>query len=519
MTYTARSDRSPSICFVAPSGVEVENQIARHVLSVATRLAQESWAVHILWSGAPDQSGQAICDGATCTRMANIKSAALLTLDGPNLFPALHTSDRVLNALRQLHRRHSFDLIEFPERGGLGFRAVQAKETGQAFEDVGLVVSLHGPSVVGRDHEQRWSSRPEELALDYAEHYPFAHADAQLVVRSDLLAEARRLGWMVRVDAEQVSDTKAEIGAVYRRLATVEREAPARDAQPLVTISVAYYNLGAFLKETLESLAQQTYRNLEVLVINDGSTDPHSIAVFEQMRSQFPNFRFLEQANAGIGATRNRGLREAQGRYFLPVDADNVALPGMVQQFVEGMEGNPALAALTCYFLAFRSSEDRAAARFAYAYKPTGGPRVLACLQNVYGDGNAIFRVEALRAVGGFEIDRDTSFEDWEAFVKLVNAGYRLDVVPDFLFHYRHRDEGFSRITNGYRNHQRVLRRFVEIDSLSAQDRQTLWNLLVGSQRRVQELGEHVERLRTNLRARRVARWLKGVVQRAWGVS
>jgi len=489
------------------------------VLSVTARLAQEGWTAHILWSGAPDQTGQAVGDGVTCTWMASIKPAARLTLDGPNLFPALHTSDHVLDALRQLHARHSFDLIEFPERGGVGFRAVQAKETGQAFEDVGLVVSLHGPSIVERDHDQQWLSRPEELALDYAEHYAFAHADAQLVVRSDLLAETRRLGWMVRFDAEQVSDTKEETGAMYRRLATVKREATARDTQPLVTISVAYYNLGDFLKETLESLAQQTYRNLEVLVINDGSTDPHSIAVLEEMRSRFPSFRFLEHANAGIGATRNRGLREAQGRYFLPVDADNVASPDMVQRFVEGMEGNPALAALTCYFLAFRCSGDLAAERFAYAYKPTGGPRVLACLQNVYGDGNAMFRAEALRAVGGFEIDRDTSFEDWEVFVKLVNAGYRLDVAPAFLLYYRHRDEGFSRVTKGYRNHQRVLRRFVEIESLSVQDRRTLWNLLVGSQRRMKELGEHVERLRTSSRARRLAGWLKAVVRRAWGGS
>ena len=195
----------PSICFVAPSGVDAENQIARHVLSVAARLAKEGWTAHILWSGGSDQTGQTLCDydGVTCTWMASVKPVALLTLDGPNLFPALHTSDRVLNALRQLHGQHSFDLIEFPERGGLGFRAVQAKETGQAFEDVGLVVTLHGPSVVERHHDQRWSSLPEELTLDYAEHYAFAHADGQLALRSDLLAETQRLGWMVRFDAEQ----------------------------------------------------------------------------------------------------------------------------------------------------------------------------------------------------------------------------------------------------------------------------------------------------------------------------
>jgi glycosyltransferase involved in cell wall biosynthesis len=256
----------------------------------------------------------------------------------------------------------------------------------------------------------------------------------------------------------------------------------------LVTVSVAHYNLGRYLPDTLASLAAQTYPNLEVLVIDDGSTDAGSVAVVAEMRRRYPRFRFLTQANAGIGASRNRGLREARGDYFLPVDADNVARPDMVERFVAGMRSHPDASALTCYFLAFREDEDLARGAYCYAYRPTGGPHVLASLRNVYGDANAIFRTDHFRAAGGYETDRGTSNEDWEAFVKLVNAGYRIDVLPEHLFYYRHLDGGFSRVTNRYRNHRRVLRQFFQAERLPAAERVALWTALVGCQQRLEQL-------------------------------
>lgn len=456
-----------SACLVAPAGADLD-AIRRQTLQTARTLTAAGGRVQLLWCGAVDAELRARTHaaGAACRVFADFSPPESLALDGPCSFAALQHSDRVLHALRELHEQHHFDRIEFPDRGGLGFRAVQAKQTGQAFADVSLCVTAHGLTGCARHERQEWLNEHEDLALDYMERYSRKH-----------------------------SDEKPETPARY--LLTCPSGAP------LVTVSVAYYNLGAYLEETLSFLAQQTYTNLEVLVINDGSTDPHSVAVFEQMRTKFPQFRFFEQANAGIGATRNRGLREARGKYFIPVDADNIPRMDMVQRFVAGMEHNPHLAALTCYFLAFRRFADLVEGQFAYAYKPVGGPRVLGCLQNVYGDGNAIFRTEALRAVGGFETDRDTSFEDWEVFVKLVNAGQRLDVVPDFLFYYRHRDAGFSRVTNGYRNQQRVLRRFFEIENLPVEERALLWNWLVGSQRRIEELAAANQLLTRVLSSRR----------------
>jgi glycosyltransferase involved in cell wall biosynthesis len=257
---------------------------------------------------------------------------------------------------------------------------------------------------------------------------------------------------------------------------------------PLVTVGIAHYNLGRYLPETLAALAAQSYPNLEVIVIDDGSTDAHSLDVFGEMERRYPQWHFLRQANVGIGATRNRCLELAKGEFFIPVDADNISKPEMVERFVSALRRNPGLDAMTCYFLAFPDGAYNPPREFLHALRPTGGPYPLAAIRNVYGDANAIFRTAAFRAVGGYETDRGTSCEDWEAFVKLVHAGRRIGVVPEHLFYYRHLPAGFSRRTSWFKNHQRVLRQFTNRDVLPPGEAEVLWTALLGFHLRLEQL-------------------------------
>jgi GT2 family glycosyltransferase len=249
---------------------------------------------------------------------------------------------------------------------------------------------------------------------------------------------------------------------------------------PRVTVIVPYYNLGEFLPATLAALAQQTYTNLEVIVIDDGSTEPLAQQVFANEQAKYPQFRFLRQPNAGVAATRNRALAAATGEYFLPVDADNLPRPEMVAAFVRAAEACPAVAVFTCYVWVFRSDAERLAGQWAYAGQPLGGPHVLGALENLYGDTNALFRTAALRAVGGYEASRSASIEDWEVYAKLHNAGYALDVVPAYLFDYRLRTDSALRSSCMYVNHQRVLQQFERLEQLAKTDQTTLWQTFVG---------------------------------------
>jgi glycosyltransferase involved in cell wall biosynthesis len=671
-------------------GIGTYNWLMAHLL------AGQGWKVHVLYCGHVRRKDD-LLDMRRRLAEAGIGWSYLGDFDEPesSKVPGIqdiiqvYLSERVRHALEEVHREHHFDLIEFAEWGALGFRSVQARRAGLAFDDVLMAVRLHSSSQWMREGNRHWLADPAEIEVDYCERYAFEHADVQISPCRYMFDYARRIGWNVRSDARVIpypypspqfvpaaaagptdpeivffgrletrkglevfvravgdldprlaitflgrvnvmpdgrsaleylrsvladrryklmtdcnreqalaylaggnrlavmpslSDNcpftviecavngipflasrvggvpellpdpvvgagllfepnardlarcltgylaawpaeRAELRERARRcmdvadnnrraidgyrdlLANADRpaeEGPERlpsqaaggASTPLVTVAIAHYNLGKYLPETLASLAEQTYPNLEVLVIDDGSTDPHTLEVLTEQQARYPHFRFLSHPNAGIGATRNRGLAEARGEFFIPMDADNVACPHMVERFVAALRRNPELSAVTCYCLAFKEAEDIAEGNFSYAYRPTGGPHVLASIKNIYGDANAIFRTAAFRAVGGYETDRDCSWEDLEAFVKLVNAGHKIDTLPEHLFYYRHLDTGFSRVTDTYLNQRRVLRQFFQVDRLPMAEGMALWTALISLQKRNEALALRLTSLR-----------------------
>ena len=379
-------------------------------------------------------------------------------------------SDRVRIALQSHFRQYRFDEIHFGIRRGLGFRCLQAKRAGLRFESIALVAHLDTCSQRLREQSQMWPADVDDLLLDFMEKYCFENADRRETHPTEAEEFIRQLQWKLTSIVE---------------MPTAET--------PLVTIGIAHFNLGEFLPAALASLAAQTYSTLEVIVIDDGSTHPLSIATLVDMEKRYPQFRFLHQENAGIGATRNRCLAEARGEFFIPMDADNIARPDMVERFVAAMLRNPSYSALTCYFLAFSECQSTEPSRFLYAGRPTGGPHSLSCIRNVYGDANGIFRTMEFREIGGYETDRGTSCEDWEAYVKLVHAGKQIGVIPDYLFYYRHRDAGFSRSTNWFLNHQRVLRQFTSPAQMPPGEAAALWTALLGFQQQALHLAERLK--------------------------
>src|SRR5205807_1918308 len=98
---------------------------------------------------------------------------------------------------------------------------------------------------------------------------------------------------------------------------------------PLVTVSITCRNHTAGLPEVLASVAAQTYPNLEVLVIDGGLTDPSSRSAFEALKCTYPGFRFVDPSSSAV---RDRGLWEARGAYFIPMDTDTHACPNMAER-------------------------------------------------------------------------------------------------------------------------------------------------------------------------------------------
>ena len=107
--------------------------------------------------------------------------------------------------------------------------------------------------------------------------------------------------------------------------------------KPLVSIIIPAFNAEGTIRQTLESVSAQTYRAIEVVIIDDGSSD-RTTAIVEEFTANDPRFQLIRQSNAGVGVARNTGISHARGKYIAPLDADDLWMPEKVEQQVAGME-------------------------------------------------------------------------------------------------------------------------------------------------------------------------------------
>ena len=98
----------------------------------------------------------------------------------------------------------------------------------------------------------------------------------------------------------------------------------------MVSVIVPIYNVEEYLEECLESIRNQTYTNIEVILVNDGSTDG-SIEICERFCQQDNRFKLVTQENQGLSAARNRGVKESIGEYIMFVDSDDVVKENIVE--------------------------------------------------------------------------------------------------------------------------------------------------------------------------------------------
>lgn len=226
----------------------------------------------------------------------------------------------------------------------------------------------------------------------------------------------------------------------------------------LVSICIPYYNYPRYLPLLLASLKNLTYNNIEVIIVNDGSSQKEAINVFEKMKLKYPNFEFYSKQNSGVGDTRNYAASKASGEYLIFMDSDNIAYPNMVDDFINAIKKSNS-DIVTCYFDAFDEKCTEFEPKNAlYKYLPLGACKEAGILENIYGDANFIIKRQVFNEVGGFGTERHTSWEDWELLAKCALEGYSQSVVPKSLFGYRHTEMGFSRNTSLYDNHQRIMK-------------------------------------------------------------
>ncbi len=193
---------------------------------------------------------------------------------------------------------------------------------------------------------------------------------------------------------------------------------------PLISIIIPVYNSEKTIKETIESVLNQTFINLEVIIINDGSQDL-SLNVISSI--QDPRIKVFSYRNAGVAVSRNRGIAKASGKFIAFIDADDLWTSDKLEAQLKALQSNPQAAVAYSWVDYINESGE-----FLHSgnYTTVNGNAYKQMLrENVLENGsNPLIRREALQQVGDFNQSL-TPAEDWDMWLRL-GACYDFITVP-----------------------------------------------------------------------------------------
>ncbi|MFF4207942.1 glycosyltransferase family 2 protein [Streptomyces sp. NPDC001796] len=205
---------------------------------------------------------------------------------------------------------------------------------------------------------------------------------------------------------------------------------------PVVSVVIPCHDYARYLPDAVSSVVAQTFRDWELVIVDDGSTDD-TAEVAEGLIARHPDrrIRLLRQANAGVSAARNTGIEAAAGRYILPLDADDVIAPTMLEKTVGVLDGDPGIAIASTDVFTFTDDDLPPQAMPLPAYS-----REL-MLQRLIMFYCSLYRREAWQAVGGYD-ETMRAGEDWDFWIGCVEHGFDAHHIHEPLFGARNKDTG-----------------------------------------------------------------------------
>lgn len=215
---------------------------------------------------------------------------------------------------------------------------------------------------------------------------------------------------------------------------------------PIVSVVVAAYNAQKWIELSIASAQMQTLQDIEIIVVDDGSTDD-TAEVVAGMACSDSRIRLIRQANAGVGAARNAGIRFARGRYIAPLDADDVWEPEKLERQLDRMKERGERTALV---YCWHKWIDENGMALGYKSNSTieGDVRSAIMLRNFIGSASVpMFRVSAVECVGPY-LTRDEQSggqgcEDWDLSIRIAER-WQVGLVRDVLVGYRQSDACMS---------------------------------------------------------------------------
>jgi len=218
---------------------------------------------------------------------------------------------------------------------------------------------------------------------------------------------------------------------------------------PLVTVIIPAYNHEAYISECIESVFNQTYKNIQLIVINDGSTDNTKQLIQKILDQKNDAFSFISKKNEGLIKTLNLGISLAQGTYFCILASDDFWMPNKIEKQVAVMEKNPDAGVVfsdTYFCYGMKKTEVKYS-----KYKPRllkikqGVPVNLynrLIVENLVISTTVLIRLDVLKSVGNF--DDTLTYEDYDMWLR-ISKKYNIIYLNEPMAYYRIHAANFSK--------------------------------------------------------------------------
>lgn len=203
-----------------------------------------------------------------------------------------------------------------------------------------------------------------------------------------------------------------------------------------VSIIIPCYNQAHFLPDAINSALAQSYKNIEVIVVNDGSVDNTS-----EVARKF-KVKLIEQENKGLAAARNAGIKAASGEWILPLDADDKIHAFFISRTIGKSD-------IVATLIETFGAEHRL---WKFGRNQPLHSDFLKMNQMAYC---CLFKKEIWDNIGGYDEQMRDGYEDWDFWIRATREGYKVHRVMEFLFHYR---RGRNALYNhAFENHNKII--------------------------------------------------------------
>lgn len=192
-----------------------------------------------------------------------------------------------------------------------------------------------------------------------------------------------------------------------------------------VSVIIPCYNQGIFVDDAVSSVLAQTYKDIEIIVVNDGSTDLETNQILDKYKR--PNTFVIKTVNQGLSEARNTGIKSAQGEVILPLDADDKIAPTYIEKAVNVLKSKKA-------DVVYCEAEFFGAKKGRWAIPENKMPDNL--LRN-FLFCSALFRKKDWEKYGGFRKEMKYGYEDFDFWLSFIEDNKVFYQIPEILFFYR----------------------------------------------------------------------------------